>query len=288
MAALTVRALQVRRPFGTLSVALAGAEGGEAPPVLLLASLGADHRMWAPQVAALAGDRRLIVPDPRGHGASDAGTTPITLAELIEDVVAVLDAARVARADVIGLSLGGMTGMGLALAHPERVRSLVGACTRADAPAPFAEAWIARAEAVLEHGLGPIWGPTSERWLNSEWRAANPATLAELRAMFLATDPAAYAGVARALSGLDLLGRLPGLRPPALFLSGSEDRGIPTEVVAALAAAVPGARHLALPGAAHLANIDSADAFTAALKGWLHEQDATDAHKGRSPRGGRP
>jgi len=267
------RLLEVLRPHGKLAVHLSG-QGDASAPVVLLPGLGADHRMWTPQVMALKDRFRVLAPDPRGHGESEAGTTPVSLATMVEDVLAVLDATGAEAAHVVGLSLGGMTALGMALDHPDRVLSVLCACARADAPEEFAKAWRTRADLVDAQGLAPLWPATAERWFAEGWRASHPSELDALRAMFLATSPGAYAALARALGQLDLARRLPELAPPALFLAGGEDRGIPPAVMQALAESVPGAGYVELAGAAHLANVDSSAAFNRCLTDWLDTRDS--------------
>ncbi len=111
-----------------------GAERSDAPWIVLSNSLAADHTMWDPQIPALTARYRVLRYDTRGHGASDAPEGPYDFDMLVADVIAVMDHHGVERATFMGLSLGGMTGLGLALAHPQRLSRLVCCDARADAP----------------------------------------------------------------------------------------------------------------------------------------------------------
>ena len=103
-------------------------EAGTGPPVLLVMGRRFSSRMWYPVVPALAERHRVIWFDNRGSGQSDS-TRHATIDDLVADAVAVLDAAGVQQAHVYGVSLGGILVQALAMAHPDRVRSMVLGCT---------------------------------------------------------------------------------------------------------------------------------------------------------------
>ncbi|HEV7873673.1 MAG TPA: alpha/beta fold hydrolase, partial [Enterovirga sp.] len=112
-------------------------DGEDVRPWLVLSnSLAADHTMWDPQIPLLTKRYRVLRYDTRGHGRSDAPPAPYSFDDLVGDVRAVMDHYRVERAAYMGLSLGGMTGLGLALAHPDRLSALVCCDARADNPEP--------------------------------------------------------------------------------------------------------------------------------------------------------
>src|SRR5438105_11141333 len=96
----------------------------QADAVLWLQGLNAPAAAWAVQLAHFSRTHRCIAPDARGVGRSDAPDGPYTTRLLAEDALRVLDACEVPRAHVVGISLGGAAAQELALAHPERVRSL--------------------------------------------------------------------------------------------------------------------------------------------------------------------
>src|SRR5436190_22870640 len=113
-------------------VAIYHEERGErGDPLLLVMGLGVDAHGWEFQVPALAARHRVILVDNRGVGRSGKPRGPYTTAMMAEDARAVLDGLGVARAHVVGLSMGGMIAQELALAHPDRVGALVLAATYA-------------------------------------------------------------------------------------------------------------------------------------------------------------
>lgn len=248
----------------TLSAQVEGDEGN--PWLILSNSLAADLTMWDDQIGLLTRTHRVIRYDTRGHGHSDAPEGPYDFAMLVADMVAVLDHFGAARADVLGLSLGGMTALGLGLTHPGRVLRLVVCDARADGPAAFLSGWDDRIAAVGAGGMQAILAGTMARWFTP---ACAPEIIARASAMVLNTSPAGYVGCARALQGLDYLKDLGRMRLPVMYIVGAEDLGAPKEAMAAMAAVTPGANLTVLPGLAHIPNMEDPAAFASALAGWL-------------------
>ncbi|ROU04239.1 3-oxoadipate enol-lactonase [Histidinibacterium lentulum] len=251
---------------------LAAVESGQAPgaPVVVMSnSLGATRAMWDDQADWLGRTARVIRYDTRGHGASDTPPGPYSFDDLVDDVLAVMDAFGVGRAAYVGLSLGGMTGLGLGLRAPERLTRLVVAAARADAPPPFVQSWDDRVAKIREGGMAAIWPGTLERWLTPGFQEAEPEAAEALRAQFLETTVDGYAGCAAALQGLDYLRHLGNLTIPTLYVAGAEDMGAPASAMESMAAATPDARYVCVADAAHIVNLDGRAAFDAALRDFL-------------------
>jgi pimeloyl-ACP methyl ester carboxylesterase len=116
---------------------------GDGPDVLLVHGTGIARQAWSPQVAGLRDRFRVIAFDNRGIGQSTLGSGPLTVERMAADALAVLDDAGIARAHVVGHSLGGLVAIALALHDPERVRSLALLCTFADGgPVAAPRPWI--------------------------------------------------------------------------------------------------------------------------------------------------
>jgi 3-oxoadipate enol-lactonase len=232
----------------------------EAPVLVLSNSLGTSLDLWSENLAALTRSFRVVRYDQRGHGDSEVPSEPFGVDELGEDVLRLLDDLGVERASFCGVSMGGATGMWLAVNAPERVDRLVVACTSAK----FGETdkWFVRARIVREDGLEAIVDSILRRWFTPGFR---PDLVARLRAGFLATPTEGYAACCEALAGWDYRGRLGEVAAPTLVIAGAHDIATTPEEGAFIAGRIPGAQLLVLPDAAHLANVQQPDAFAEAV-----------------------
>jgi 3-oxoadipate enol-lactonase len=239
----------------------------DAPALVLSASLGTTHEAWEPQAAALAGAFRVVRYDGRGHGGSPVPPGPYSLDDLGRDAIELLDELRLERASWCGLSLGGLIGMWLGAEAPERVDRLVLACTTA-AFLPR-EQWFERADRVREEGVAAIADAVVARWFT---RAAPSELVNRFREQLAGTPAEGYAGCCEALADADLTGQLQAVAAPTLVLTGSDDPVVTAGDGAALAAAIPNARHHTIAGAAHIASAEQPDAFIRQLLDHLTEE----------------
>lgn len=235
----------------------------DAPVVLLSNSLGATMAMWEPQLAALSERYRVVRYDTRGHGGSPTAPGDATIDDLADDAVALLDRLGVEKAHVVGLSIGGMTGLRLAVREPHRVDRLVVLCSSAHTGNP--DAWRERAQTARTQGTGVLADAVVSRWFTPEWAAEHPGFVAEMRATIAGTDDEGYAGCCAAVGSMDQRADLPSITVPTLVVSGLEDPALPPEHQRAIADGIPGARLLELSPAAHIANVEQPERVTAAL-----------------------
>lgn len=243
----------------------------DRPVVCLVHALAADSGLWAEQVPALlAAGCSVLRVDLRGHGGSAATPGPYRMAQLADDVAAVLRALALPPVHYVGLSLGGMVGQALALDHPGLLRSVV-ICDALPESLPDADAiWGPRIRAARAAGsVAPLAESTMERWLTPAFRAARPARWEEIRATVAATDAEGYAASAEAISAFSHVARLPGLAVPALVLCGEDDHAVPPAEGERIARLVPDGRFHAIPGARHLPNVERADLFNPLLLEWV-------------------
>jgi 3-oxoadipate enol-lactonase len=231
----------------------------DAPPLVLSNSLGSTSEMWDPQVPALSERFRVIRYEVRGHDAAPVPHGPYSIAELGGDVVALLDRLGIERAHFAGLSLGGMTGMWLAVNAPGRVGRLVLLCT--SAMLSREHDWPLRARTVREQGTAAVAEAVVERWFTPGFAEANPDVAARMRAMVADTPPEGYAGCCDAIDAMDLVEDIATVRAPTLVIGGREDPATPPHHAEQIAGRIPGAR-LELVNAAHLANYERPEEVT--------------------------
>jgi 3-oxoadipate enol-lactonase len=232
--------------------------GSAAPWLVLSNSLGSDVSMWAPQIESLATKYRVLRYDTRGHGRSDAPKGPYTLDQLVGDVIGLLDALDIRRANFCGLSMGGLTGIALVARHPERFDRVVLSNT-----APMIgsdEIWTPRAAKARESMLQLV-DPVLSRWFTASFIEANPALLAGLRDVFRHTSGEGYASNCEAIRDADLREEAKTITLPVLVIAGTQDQSTTAEQGRALAGSIAGARYVELD-AAHLSNIERANDFT--------------------------
>jgi 3-oxoadipate enol-lactonase/4-carboxymuconolactone decarboxylase len=242
----------------------------QAPIVMFVNSLGADLRMWDPQLPALVDRFRVLRWDMRGHGRSEVTPGPYRLDGLALDALALLDALGIDRVHLCGLSLGGAVGQWIAIHRPERLRSLVLCATACSFGTPAA--WDERIAAVSKGGVEAIADAVLERWLTADFRARRPREAARLRAMLCATPAEGYAAAAAAVRDTDLCAEVHKITVPTLLIAGSADPATPLARLEELRARIPRAELVVLE-AAHILNVEAAAAFDRALLAFLDEQE---------------
>lgn len=239
-----------------------------APPVLLLHSLGTTLQMWDPQAEALARRYRVIRMDMRGHGLTEAPAGPYSMAMLARDALALLDSLGIDRAHVGGVSIGGRIALQVAAMAPERVFSLMPCDTALEFGPP--ETWQQRIDAVAAGGMNAVVEGVMERWVLDRSLASSRG----LRRMLLGTDPVGYAGCGAALRDCRA-GELTGkIACPTTILVGDRDPSTPPSAAAAIQAAIPGSNLVSIAEAAHIPNFEQEHAMTRAL---LHHMDTVTA-----------
>jgi 3-oxoadipate enol-lactonase len=238
-----------------------GPEG--APVVVLAGSLGSTHAMWDVQADVLGERFRVVRYDTRGHGRSPVPAGPYTIDDLADDLVGLLDRLDVARAHLVGLSLGGMAALRLAAREPGRVYRLVVLCTAARLEP--ASAWTERAATVRERGSAAVAEAVVARWFTPEHLAAHAEARAAAEAMVASTPAEGYAACCEAIAAMDLRADLAAITAPTLAIAGADDPATPPHHLEAIAARVRDGRCLVLADAAHLASAQQPAAVTAAI-----------------------
>lgn len=240
---------------------------GAGQPVVLLHGLGLSRHVFAPVVPALASRFRIVSLDLRGHGASPAPDPPGPYSDH-EDVLATLDALGLGQVDVVGLSLGGMVAVDLALAQPARVRRLALLAPALSGWA-WSEAWVAAFRTV--RAVGRVSGPRAalEAWHAHPLFAtarAHPRAARALEEMIFADDgrrwvePDLRVGLDRPAAG-----RLATLEASTHVFVGEHDRPDFRAIAETLATHVPAVRLLVVPGAGHLLPLEAPEATARGL-----------------------
>jgi 3-oxoadipate enol-lactonase len=240
--------------------ALSGA--ANAPVIVFSNSLGANFSMWDPQVPEVEQKFRVLRYDTRGHGQSSVTPGPYSIEQLARDVLTLLDALNIPRANFCGLSMGGMIGMWLGLNAPSRLEKLVLCNTGAKIGSE--KGWNSRIEMVRKDGLKTVAAAVIERWLTPDFRTRAPQVWESALRMLEASPPEGYAACCAAVRDYDAREKLAAIRVPALVIAGGKDSATPPADGRFIAGQIPGARYVELD-AAHLSNIEASERFTAEL-----------------------
>lgn len=232
---------------------------GEGPAVVLLHPMPCDHRFWGDIVPVLSGKYRVILPDLRGQGESEAGEGPITMERVGADVVRLLDHLRIDRALFAGCSMGGYALYEIWRKAAARVRALAFCCAKPQADTDAArlqrEEWIAK---IRERGTAEFVDAQLNRSISpTAWRR-HPERIAEAREMMQRVTPGAAIALMQGLAARpDSVASARGIRVPTFVLAGGEDPvSMPADMkllAETIRNAGYGAEYTELPAAGHFA-----------------------------------
>ncbi len=243
-------------------------DGGTDKPILLLSnSIGTDLHMWDAQVPAFTRHFRVLRYDARGHGASDAPPGAYSIDRLSRDVVELLDALKLQRVHVLGLSLGGFVAQWLGIHVPDRVDRLVLANTAAHIGPPEQ---FDRLITDLEQA--PDMHLTAETFLKNWFPSELLATevVEPFRRTLLSTPREGIAGSWAAVRDADLRRTITLIHRPTLVIGGKHDTVTTARHAEEIAGAIPEARLQLLP-CVHLSNVERPREFHDAVVAFLTE-----------------
>jgi 3-oxoadipate enol-lactonase len=198
---------------------------GDGPSVVLLHPFPANHEFWLPVAQSLSTRYRLIMPDLRGHGESDIGEGPATMAKHAADIARVMDDADVGRAPMVGVSIGGYALFEFWRQQRGRVAALGLSNTKAPADSPEAQAGRLQAAAeVMEHGTEPFFQSMIPRLLGKTTRETRPDLVEGALEMMRKMSPADVAAVQRGMAERpDSVDTLKTINVATLLVTGDED-----------------------------------------------------------------
>jgi aminoacrylate hydrolase len=252
----------------------AGSE--EAETVILSAGLGGTAGYWASNLEAFLPRFRVLLYDQRGTGRSERPLPDrVTVDDMAQDVAALMDELRLERAHFVGHAAGGLIGLALALAQPERVAKLVVASGWARLDPYTARCFDVRLALLRDSG--------AEMYLKAQpiflyppyWISENGDRLDADAAEQLPYFPGAENVKKRiaAVRAFDIVERLGEIETPTLVLSAFDDALVPESATTALAFGLPNGRHMGLMGGGHAANVTHPDGFNDLVPRWLAGED---------------
>jgi 3-oxoadipate enol-lactonase len=251
-----------------LNYRIDGPEG--APWVTMSNSLATTHRMWDPQMDAFTKRYRVLRYDKRGHGETEVAPGPYSFELLADDVLALLDALSITQTHFVGLSMGGMTGMTMALRKPNVLRTLVLCDTTSKDPLGDPALWQQRIDAVRAGGsMEPLVENTLARFLTPPTVKTRPTLADAVRDMARNTPVDGYIACCQAIAQLNLTDRLPAITIPTLVVVGADDVATTVDMARTIHQRIAGSELVILKNAGHLSNLEQAEAFNRAVLDFL-------------------
>ncbi len=254
----------------TSGVAMSYRDLGEGDPLVLLHAFPLNGGMFSPQMKAFSGSRRVVAPDYPGFGRSPRTPAHPDVRYYAEGVRNLLDRLHLERVVLGGVSLGGYVAFQCMRHFPERVSALVLANTRPEPdPQETREARNEMALRVATEGVEVLVDLQMERLLAPD-SLRNDDLVKNVRAMILESSPdGAVAALGAMRERPDSTPLLEEIGVPTLVVGGEEDGISSPEVMGAMAAKIPGARHVTIPKTGHLPNLEDPEGFNAALDEFL-------------------
>lgn len=252
---------------------LAYTDQGHGMPVVLLHAFPQNRAMWEPQVEALSKTHRIIAPDFRGFGESDAPLWHYTLDQFADDVAGLLDHLAVRQAVLVGLSMGGYTLFAFYRKYADRVKGLVLADTRAQADTEEGRAGrFAMAQTAYMKGAGAIAEIMLPKLLSPVALQSKSKLVGQVRAIIEQTQVSGIAGALMAMAERpDSVPLLAKIACPTLVITGELDGPTPPADGRLMAERISGARLEIISQAGHLSNLEQPELFSKAVRSFLNQ-----------------
>jgi 3-oxoadipate enol-lactonase len=242
------------------------------PTVLFIHGYPLSRKQWQPQMSGLAGSARLLAPDLRGFGGSDATPGPYSMELLADDCIGFLDRLGITKPVIVcGLSMGGYITFALYRKYPQRVQGLILASTRATADS--SEAKSTRNKAIIlakKEGVEAIARLMLPKMLAASTYTYRLDLVEFIRSILLS---ASVPGITGVLAGMrdrsDSTTLLTQIAVPTLLIFGEEDQFVPRSEIEVMHASIKDARLHWLPDAGHLPNLEQPEIFNSLVQEYL-------------------
>jgi 3-oxoadipate enol-lactonase len=244
---------------------------GVGPAVVLIHGYPFNRSLWTEQTEALTSRFRVVTPDLRGFGESDAAEGPATMDRLARDVATLMDQLGIEQAVIGGLSMGGYVALAFVKQFPSRVKALVLADTRAQADTEEAkQTRRQQAEKALSEGMAGIADAMLPKLLTPDTVSKRPEVVKRVRDMMLKTKPQ---GAASALLGMaerdDHSDFISSIRVPTMIVVGREDAITPLADSEKMNSKIETSHLVVIENAGHVSNLEQTEQFNFALRQFL-------------------
>ena len=241
-----------------------------APVVVLIHGLGLTRQIWADHATTLSDAYHVLTYDLSGHGESALPVQTPSLTVLSDQLRDLMDHLHIARAALIGFSLGGMINRRFAMNHPDRVSALV-ILNSPHERSPEAQRLVEERAAQSDAGPAATIEATLDRWFTPGFRASHPEAVARVSASVLANDPGNFARHRQVLAhGVkELIRPKPPITHPTLVMTCENDIGSTPAMAKAIAAEIPDARAIIVPALQHLGLLEQPTLFAEPILNFL-------------------
>jgi len=241
---------------------------GNGPPVVMLHCLGMTHHLWD-CLGGMADRYTLLSYDFPGHGETALPSGPYGIEELSAQLAAVLRREGIARAHIMGISLGGLVAQRFAATEPAMTHRLVLLDTTPRYTDEAREMWVVRAAAARKDGPASLLPTIEKIWFTPGFVAANPPAVRLVRDTFHACSGEGYGLACEALGAADLRDLAPRIKAPALVICGEDEGQAFKDAAVWLRDNIAGARMEMIPSAGHASVLEQSARIESLLRAFL-------------------
>jgi pimeloyl-ACP methyl ester carboxylesterase len=250
---------------------------GDGFPVVLLHPFPAHHGFWGNVVSKVGSRYRLVLPDLRGHGRSEAGSGAATMARQADDLLCVLEGLKIPKAAFVGVSIGGYILFEFWRRHRERVVGLVLSNTRAEPDTEQGRANRLRSiEEARMRGTGPFLDAQMQNLIGESTRRNRPDIVGKARAMMQMMTIEGFAVVQQGMAERpDSVPTLRSINVPTLVIAGEEDTLTPLPNAQLMQRQIPSAGFAVIRRGGHYAAMENPEEFARLLRQFLERLSGT-------------
>jgi pimeloyl-ACP methyl ester carboxylesterase len=255
------------------------ASGDGCETVVLLHGVGSSADTWHLLVPLLPEGLRVVAPDFRGHGGSEAPAGPYELNDFVMDLVRLLDTVELDQVHLVGFSLGAVVAEAVAVAYPERVATLVLLNSIADRLPEERERALTRLEATRTTPPDVMARASVERWFTQRFIADSPELVEQELKIFAGTEPEAYSAAYEVLATAEIIDDVAAIESPTLIMTGENDVGSTPRMSRALHSRIPESTLHIVPGLRHYMHVEAASEIAARIGEFIEQHQTIQSPK---------
>jgi pimeloyl-ACP methyl ester carboxylesterase len=263
----------LRHTSSTPAIAYRVRSGGPEV-VVLLHGVGSSSATWTELAPLIDARYTLLMPDYRGHGASDAPAPPYSVDDFVGDLYGLVDELGITGFHLVGFSIGAIFAQAAAEAQPDRVFSLVLLNSIADRSEAERTRALERLAHIRRTDPAEVADGSIERWFTPAFAEANPELVGAEVEIVAANRSEPYAAAYEVLATTDLIEQAGRILCPVLLVTGEKDRGSTPRMSEAIHARIPGSELVVVPELQHYLHIEAPELIAGLINGFLESHPA--------------